>query len=494
MFNKKIKSFLYFFSFTLPAMVFTSCDYLKNKEQEFIKIEQKYFNFDLIEYKKENYFLSKNGLKKFYERIKKDLFYGSEINFLNKIIIDKNLKEFSNTKERQGFFISNTREIYLNSDSLNHIQNEDDRIEVLFQILYHEYFHYIDSIYLSNYKTGYKIENNKSTKIYNKEFVDNFLKDLRITDERFKYYLPNKNLLDTNNVFNNLTIKEILEKSLTNELNKINLTNKNLALNIENFKNINNKIPLNYYFLFEEFFANESYKHFYIEKRNNLKNEQNFYLQDYLWTSELERIAGLTKLQDDLIINNSAFEGNITTKEGVIKLENKIKDFFFNYLQAINYKMNISGIYNLNNRTYINDKLEGIIDTKKVFFSGYTKEKYNALVFKNKDNFFIKLNLNYNESNNLKAKLNKNDREYNVFPEEKYLSYYTTNYLNIEKANLKFKPMLWKDSNNNGKIEETELHLLNNFSSNSNYGPSSKRSFLPNNTSLTIRNNQIIEE
>ncbi|MGZ9413587.1 MYPU_1760 family metalloprotease [Mycoplasma sp. Z386] len=494
MFNKKIKSFLYFFSFSLPAIVFTSCDYSKNKEQEFIKIEQKYFNFDLIEYKKEDYFLSKNGLQKFYERIKKDLFYGSEINFLNKIIIDKNLKEFSNTKERQGFFISNTREIYLNSDSLQNIKNEDDRIEVLFQILYHEYFHYIDSTYLSNYKQGYTIKNSKSTKTYNKEFIDNFLSDLRITDDRFSNYFPNKNLLNSSNIFNDVTIKEILEKSLTNKLNEINFENKNLQIMNEKFKNLNNFIPLSYYFSFEEFFANEAYKHFYIEKRNNLNNDKNFYLNDSLWTTTLTREDGLTHLEDNFIINDSAFGGYITKNDSVIKLDNKIKDLFIHFLEIMNYKLNISGIYNLNNRTYINDKLEANIDNNKLFFSGYTKEKYDGLIFKNKENSFIKLNLVYNESNNLKAKLNKNDQDYSLFPEEKYLSYYTNSYLNMEEMNMDFKPMLWKDLNNNGKIEEKELHNLNNFSSNSNYGPSSSRSFLTNSESLTIRNNKIIKE
>lgn len=138
-------------------------------------------------------YLGEEGLKKLVDRMKNDLGYGPEICGLNSInIVEGGYISGSD----YGVYIDSTKEIFINSKTLRHIVPQegtiDDKVEVVFQILFHEYGHYIASSYLKNIKPGttpsnefWMHANNISSGdfLWNKYFIDNFRRILHYNDE-----------------------------------------------------------------------------------------------------------------------------------------------------------------------------------------------------------------------------------------------------------------------------------------------------------------------
>ncbi|UWD34172.1 MYPU_1760 family metalloprotease [Mesomycoplasma molare] len=485
----KKKYFLLLFLSLSGFFLSTSCNIqnINYKVNEYIKHKTE-FGFNIIQYNKNNaFFLDKNDLNLLEKRVKESLFFGSEIQFLNNIIIDRQLNNFNN-KNLSAFFVSNTKEIFINSDRFKNLKNNNDKIEAIFQLIFHEYFHFIDSVYISNYDKGYKIEN----KIYNKDFVEKFLDSLNLKNNDFQSFVLDSSFVDKNNIFNFIKPESLYMKKINNEILDDKINDKNL-LTKNSIKHGLQTFPsdANYYFSLEERIAIDAFRHFYIEKPNNIPIILRLFFSECSPFANIEKKDNILNLEK-VFVNNTAFEVDIQAKDQKIKTKNKTQDFFNNYLKIMNYGLNISSFFTKNNQTFLNNKIEGQEESEELFISGYTKEIYNSLVFKNISGDLELLNLEYTNFSNLKSHKNINDQEYNIFPEFFY-SYKTNKTLNIDEINLDYEPKLWKDINKNGKIEEElELFKLNNFES--NLGPSSYRSYLASinkKNFLEIRNKKI---
>ncbi|VEU59764.1 MYPU_1760 family metalloprotease [Mesomycoplasma neurolyticum] len=482
-FNK----FFYFFGFVLiPTFFAVSCYEIKQKK---IEIKSQKYNFSIIQYSKNNnFFLNENELNILIQNIENKLFFGPEINFLKNIIIDQDILFFQkkNNLNNEGKFISNTQQIFINTDKYRNIKKSNDKIEILTQLIYHEYIHYLDSVYLSN-KEEIK-ENNVikfSNKQYLKKFVQNFFKYLNYTNDKFINFKPNLSFVEKNNFFNFKTANEIAKLNMQKELTNnyfLDKKNKMFSVYAKNGlltqKNETLDFLINYYYSLEEIIAIEIFKHFYLPNKNTINYDQNSFLNEWSRTAKIIR-KNDNFFIENLFVNTTAFSGKILNNDDfILELDNQIELLYNLLLKQFNYGLNISAVFYKDETYLTNDsKIKNTRNFSNYSFVGYTKEKYDFLILQNKNNENIKVNLNYQNKEIYKAKKSFDSASYNLLSNDYYV--YTSDFFNIEEINEQFFPKFWKDKNNNGKIEPNELVVANNFTFN-NKTISSKRSFFDN--------------
>ncbi|WKX02579.1 MYPU_1760 family metalloprotease [Candidatus Mycoplasma mahonii] len=159
------------------------------------------------------YWLGPEGLEKLKEKIIKKLTYGPEIFLLKSISIgDEN---FIN-EDNNGSYIPFTNEIFINTKNLikeyfpTNSENDtealtDAKVELVYQIIFHEYYHHIANSYLNNEPLGTtasssdiysdktnddNLELSRVATPWNKDFLDTFKKNL--------YYDRNKDISNNN--------------------------------------------------------------------------------------------------------------------------------------------------------------------------------------------------------------------------------------------------------------------------------------------------------
>lgn len=142
-------------------------------------------------------YLGEEGLKKLSEKVKNDLGVGPEVVGLNSI----NLTDGEMiSEENNGYFQEATKEIYLNSNTISGLvpygSALDDRVQAVYQTLFHEYGHFIASSYLKNVKPGTDsvadIYLNKSKETWNEYFTNKFKHLLKydVATAKYKYAHP----------------------------------------------------------------------------------------------------------------------------------------------------------------------------------------------------------------------------------------------------------------------------------------------------------------
>ncbi|WGI36615.1 hypothetical protein [Mesomycoplasma lagogenitalium] len=456
--------YLSFFSLATNFSFFVSCNHQQQEQKAIVNFvensnKDQYLKISLYE-NKSAFYISEIGLKRLTKRIQDNLFFGPEIMFLKQININKQIKLFQDDRKLTGFFSSNTQEIFINSEFYENIDNEDDRIELLYQLIFHEYIHFLDSVYFSNYGNNFKVKG----KIYNDFFIDNINKLLK-TDTKMDYEKVS-DIINENHLFNKLTLKEILDK-VNKEKNKLDFNFENTSFFPKNTDPSIVIEDVNYYYNYEEFIAREAFKYFYKEKENNLSLNSDTFLREWL------RVADVKK-KDKKVVIEKIYAPYVLFDNNDLSNNENVKKFANIFLKAMNYGKNISGIF-IDDQTKLNN-LNQVINSRNfnlVKFIGYLdNQKVNALVFKNKkESNLIKIPIIYNTFDQFK-----------FFNDQKYYSYYSSEFLDIELIDKNYLPKLWTDYNNNGKIEENELKEINNFSDkfNDNYYPSSFRSFFKN--------------
>lgn len=408
--------------------------YKTNSNNPFLKLE-------IFDYQNT---LSEREINQLVKLIESELPFGPEMAFLKKIKINQNIKLIS---QNEGSFISNFQEIHINTMHLNKL-NSNEKIQRIFQIIFHEYFHYIEFSYLQS-KDGINFPLN--SKKYNSQFVNEFLVALNLSENNQKLFAID-NLLNEKDFFYNKNFYLFWKKINTqgwkeNDEYQLNPTNNQLKYSLNFDKN-----NLNYYFSFEETLAREAFKHFYI---NNFKfNDETYnnFLKEWSLNSLLEKENNEWKIKNTFNLNN-AF-GNFYLKD--LKnnqktfISNKIEKFYNVFLKYMNYGSNISQIF-------IQDDSEILSNDKKIFkrnfnkikFTGYSKEKFSHLIFKNKKGEFIKIPLTWNQTWNFKGKKSFNSKFLDLFPKENYYSYISDEFLDINDLDLNFYPHFYNQEKEN---------------------------------------------
>ncbi len=133
-------------------------------------------------------YLGEFGMNKLHERVKKDLGYGPEIIGLKSITISDG---YYIDDDANGVFYPPTKEIFLNSKNLKKIvpiyAPWQLKVELAFQIIFHEYGHFLVSAYLTNNKPNEPyiaeiysdVREKRKKQNWNKNFVKNFKKHLK---------------------------------------------------------------------------------------------------------------------------------------------------------------------------------------------------------------------------------------------------------------------------------------------------------------------------
>ncbi|MBN3534840.1 MYPU_1760 family metalloprotease [Mycoplasma procyoni] len=420
------------------------------------------------------HFLNPQQLEDFQKQIKTRLFYGPEIKFLKGIYIDKDLALFKNNDSLEAFFSANSQEIYLNTSKFQNIK-EEDKVELLLQIFYHEYIHFLDSVYLSNKKyiiepQNYFIPFQNIKKIYDKRFVTKFLDDLNATDKNFDNFRPslenaNKNYLFSQytykDIINNFTLAEYKENS-KQDFPKIQ---ENTVFSIKNpfdsqLKKVYSDPEYNY--SLEELLARESFKHFYLESKNSLPNWDNNVLKEWIKTASVQKEKNGVSHSLKPIVNGGAF-GNFELKDKDQKsfvLKNKIQNLFNDFLSEIGAFSPISAIMYNDSLSYQNGILENSRNYDQIKILGNLENKITGIIFSTKDQ---KEQISYVDfvENNYKAKKTFESKTFDLLPKTPVYSYVSRDWIDAQNIDFSVKPKFWSDLNKNNEVEQNEINLNN---------------------------------
>ena len=169
-------------------------------------------------------FLGENGMRKLAHRIRDDLGFGPEIYGLKSISLSPG---YIIGEGNNGVFFPGTNEIFINSSNIRDMATKnasmDLKVELVFQILVHEYGHYIASQYVEtaidpeNTADIYDLtrENKKIKGHWNMKFSNEFKKLLHYSGNTTHY--THKEVLDGEKKWNTLSsqlnAQELFEKA-----------------------------------------------------------------------------------------------------------------------------------------------------------------------------------------------------------------------------------------------------------------------------------------
>ncbi|ACF07472.1 Uncharacterised protein [Metamycoplasma arthritidis] len=294
---------------------------LSNKESQAISYNQKNYNSDEEKFEYGNlsikeypyaerngkllYFLGKDGLKKLNEDFLKRASYGSEINSLKAVYINKKNSSVD-SKNLNGYYLPNTQELYIPIDNFMKLWPNinwenvdlDYKIELIISTLVHEYMHHVATTY--NQANLRSDKNSDTSLIYqlnpqpifsqtysnNKKFLDEFRKNLGYVEPKYGgEYLKNSSEFSTNYglpVFREFSSYDLFKYANLipddERFNKINsgqyFFNNNRNLGLEYQSPISNE-QIKYLYSLEELIPRE-YLKMSFQKKYNLPNQERF--------------------------------------------------------------------------------------------------------------------------------------------------------------------------------------------------------------------------
>ncbi|MGL4183753.1 MAG: MYPU_1760 family metalloprotease [Metamycoplasmataceae bacterium] len=478
------------------------------------------------------YFFGEEGIKLLSQRIKQDLSFGPEVEDLQVIYINRTGILNNNVS---GQYIPLTREIDLNinqflPDAANYPIEE--KINLVFPTLFHEYFHHFEAFYLNNVESN----DSNSTKLLlnkniSKKFLDEWKKIFHYDDER---KLNNSgtisNFLSTKELFYGANIPGYnLDKMPPGTRFKYGAINnngidKNDALYLYSFSELfTRKITEAFYPINSH--NNSSYPWYGFERKNSL-TPNSFSIElirnrDFVFNAPIEAAKNSWNQSTRLYSLDTIYGGeavfNNNTKEKMAPVFNE-----FNSLVNSIYGVgsNISQVFiknNLQSKLRPNGSL--IIDpTSKanfnlIKFTGFINtndyDYINSILIDNDNN---NQNNTNSEINSFEAiELAKPNYTYSI-PSAKinpfgttkvvppnYKPYIINEYLDINK--IKNKSLyFWLDKNKNNIRESNELIQVKNNINLETYRPTSTYrnffdpSLVKNKNNILFNNNIFVEK
>ena len=163
----------------------------RQKEEEHIFIPKVHnnlngYDLEIAEDWSEKEYLGQTGIDLIKQKIEKELGFGPEVVGLNSINFT-NYNHVSDTDN--GAYYSSTKQIFINTSNIAKIVPYDgtteDKVEIAFQILFHEYGHHIADSYFKKMGTGteaadiyFDSRRGRTKEGWNPEFVRRFKEDL----------------------------------------------------------------------------------------------------------------------------------------------------------------------------------------------------------------------------------------------------------------------------------------------------------------------------
>ncbi|PAF54946.1 MYPU_1760 family metalloprotease [Mycoplasmopsis agassizii] len=416
------------------------------------------------------YYFDEKTILEFNDYLLKHLNYTSEILYISELIFNT---PFTKMEEAKGYYTTPDNRIYfetndeLSSDtkSLTTIQ----RIENIFGTLQHEYIHHVDNVYLRSIKDEksdqvYKIYQNQRNyekdlvtakrtdyQLYNKDFVNAFIKSLNYEfnalnnsykNENYnnpefnfigKYFSASELFLIANGNPESPEVEALVKKYGNNKyVFKTEKSNLNSVKGSN--RNSNQEFTLTdirYYYSLSELIAREFTKigtasifthevgdqTLNIWGRQSLQKENLYYPSVFMsdWsravklysninrrlirngsqtvTNVSEGYEFLSELSSSLLMANSVYGGSLQTTKGEAILKNKVNDLYNAYLNALGINNEISLMYIKNNATGSAGSTKDRFQSDTVRFSGFLNlekaKTYKGLVIQNGNKYEI---------------------------------------------------------------------------------------------------------
>ncbi|MGL5357650.1 MAG: MYPU_1760 family metalloprotease [Metamycoplasmataceae bacterium] len=482
--------------------------------------------------KKPIYFFGQDGIKALSERIKKDLLFGPEVEDLQVIYINRTGILGNNVS---GQYIPLTKEIDLNieqylPDAANY--QIEDKINLIFPTLFHEYFHHFEAFYLNNVESNDPNSNQLLfNKFISKKFLDEWKKIFHYDDER-KLINPGtiSNFSSTKDLFYGANIPGYgLDKIPENVRFQYGATN-----------NIIDRNDISYLYSFSELFTRKITEAFYqVDSHNNASYPWYGFIGKNYWVPnafsiELMRnrkfnVQGSTVNTAKNSWNQSNYLYSLdTVYGGEAVFEDKTKENIAPVFNEFNSLLNsIYGVGSNISQIFIKNNLQSklrpngslIIDPASkanfnlIKFTGFIDTKnyeyFNSILIDNDNNTQNNTNSEINIFETIE--INKPNYNYSI-PNAKtnpfgttrilppdYKPYVISEYIDINK--IKNKPLyFWLDKNKNNIRESGELVQIKNNINLEAYRPTSSyrnffdRSLVVNKNNILFSNDKFIEK
>ncbi|PAK21739.1 hypothetical protein CJJ23_00135 [Mycoplasmopsis agassizii] len=416
------------------------------------------------------YYFDEKTILDFNDYLLKHLNYTSEILYISELVFNT---PFTKMEEAKGYYTTPDNRIYfetndeLSSDnkSLTTIQ----RIENIFGTLQHEYIHHVDNVYLRSIKDEksdqvYKIYQNQRNyendlvtakrtdyQLYNKDFVNAFIKSLNyeFNELNNSYKNENYNNPEFNFIGKYFSASELFliangnpespeVEALVKKFGNNKYVFKTEKSNLNSVKGANRNssqeftlTDIRYYYSLSELIAREFTKigtasifthevgdqSLNIWGRQSFQEENLYYPSVFMsdWSRAVKLFSNINKklirngrqtvtnlsegyefldqFSSSLIMANSVYGGSLKTTKGEAILENKVNDLYNAYLNALGINNEISLMYIKNNATeYASGKKERF-ESDTVRFSGFLSlekaKAYKGLVIQNGSKYEI---------------------------------------------------------------------------------------------------------
>lgn len=457
----------------------------------------------LIEHESNGFFFfGVEGLELINKRIKSDLQFGPEIEFIKSIRIN-NLNILS--RNVSGQYNPFTQEMEI---SISHLISEfgnipiDEKVELVFPTIFHEYGHHFANTYITSIATN---DSRNSKKLYSrfgnrslhknipKQFLNEFEKALHYNDTVANNLLSN----NIHDISSKKTARSFYNESnssrikLNSEgLDFLEIDNFNMATEIP-FKNKKILFPINssrytYLFSIDELLTRKLQQITYIDRLNgsSIANNSTTFTgtefkngfspstmgTDISRNKKIEWQNGSSyTISEKLELMDYPYGGVFTDINNVKRTIESTAEALWNaYYEVGGYEYGISQISLRNSSTQIDAYTRTALsmsneDFQNIKFTGFLNKSknYKGLLLKDlngsyKNYKFLKNNYEY-KLLSAKSSILSNERDLKK-AQNKFG--YSTDYINVSKIDLKEPIKVWNDINNNDKVEVLEGESL----------------------------------
>lgn len=318
------------------------------------------------------------------QKLKNNLKHFGAFSELKKIeITDSNM---NGTLDEAGY-LEQSNEIFVNTKYLRKLnfKSNENKAEYLYELLFHEYSHFLNNTFLNNNITNSEQIDDKSIwrdgkqENWNKHFIDEFKTALNYNNDT-KLYSSNEIAPGFVSLGARYNQKSLFEIANSNNLNFDLLQGNEVMAPINpivstDAKHVIKANALKYIFSLQELVARKT-QIIDMKYKPNISNGEGFDNDGFIWVNGIKSSENLSPYLQDVVnykrelnSNDGIYLDDIPTQE--------LSDLYSKYVDA-NFDVNFIDF--VNNKTYGADgKYSGDIDHNHIVFGGKIKMDYSNI-------------------------------------------------------------------------------------------------------------------
>lgn len=318
------------------------------------------------------------------QKLQKNLKHFGAFAELKKIdITDSNM----NGTLEEGGYLDQSNEIFVNTKYLKRLnfKSDENKAEYIFELLFHEYSHFLNNTFLNNNPLkSEQIDNqsiwrNGQQENWNKHFLEEFKKILNY-DSETPLYQANEvapGFVSLGSVYNQKTIFEIAN---SNNLNFDLLQGNEVMAPINpkvsvDSKHVIKSDALKYLFSIQELVARKM-QIIDMTYKANIKDGEGFDSDGFIWTDGKKSFEYLSPYLQDVV----NYKRELNSDDGIYLNDVPTKELSDLYKSYVDADCDINYIDFVNNKTFEkNGKYSGDIDQKHIVFGGKLKKDFTNI-------------------------------------------------------------------------------------------------------------------